>query len=180
MLTFERAPKSRTPKFSSSQPIGPNFPGKSGVCTPKRVTTELSNEARPSWPYDGRWIYFRSDRSGSQQIWKVPATEPFQPAVQVSRNGGFEAVESTDGKVLYYMKLGKGLWSIPVAVKKHRFYQTRRAAGGKQPTRAFYYVDEARRSSDNATPLVLFRLADRDREAPHASSRRFAEVDRDT
>jgi Tol biopolymer transport system component len=66
--------------------------------TPKRVTTELSNEARPSWSHDGRWIYFRSDRSGSQQIWKVPATEPFQPAVQVTRNGGFAAVESTDGR----------------------------------------------------------------------------------
>jgi serine/threonine protein kinase len=82
---------------------------------PKQVTKESSNDARPSFSQDGRWIYFRSDRSGSQQIWKVPAAEPFRPAVQVTRNGGFEAVETADGKLLYYSKLGKGLWSMPVA-----------------------------------------------------------------
>jgi WD40 repeat protein len=82
---------------------------------PKRLTTEPSNEARPSWSHDGRWIYFRSDRSGSQQIWKIPSSEPFQPAVQVTRNGGFEALESWDGKLLYYVKSVPGLWSLPLS-----------------------------------------------------------------
>jgi serine/threonine protein kinase len=83
--------------------------------SPKRLTPEPSNDARPSWSSDGRWIYFRSDRSGDQQIWKIPSTEPYKPAVQVTRNGGFEAFESIDGKLLYFLKQVRGLWSLPVA-----------------------------------------------------------------
>jgi serine/threonine protein kinase len=83
--------------------------------SPKRLTPEPSNDARPSWSRDGRWIYFRSDRSGDQQIWKIPSTEPYKPAMQVTRNGGFEAFESVDGKLLYFLKQGKGLWSLPVS-----------------------------------------------------------------
>jgi Tol biopolymer transport system component/predicted Ser/Thr protein kinase len=81
---------------------------------PRRLTTEPSEEGRPSWSQDGRWIYFRSDRSGSQQIWKMPAEGG--PAVQVTRAGGFEVFESPDGKLLYYTKGRRtlGLWSMPV------------------------------------------------------------------
>ena len=83
--------------------------------SPKRLTTEPSNDARPSWSRDGRWIYFRSDRSGANQIWKIPSTEPYKPAVQVTENGAYEAIESADDKLLYFIKAGKGLWSLPVA-----------------------------------------------------------------
>src|SRR5262249_13149584 len=81
---------------------------------PKRLTTEPSDDARPSWSQDGHWIYFRSDRSSSQQIWKIPAVAPYKPAVQVTRNGGFEGAESVDGKLLYFVKRDNGLWSVPV------------------------------------------------------------------
>jgi len=71
----------------------------------------------PNWSRDGRWIYFCSNRSGNQQIWKMPA-EGGQ-AVQITRNGGFESSEATDGKILYYSKLHSPsgstyLWKIPV------------------------------------------------------------------
>jgi dipeptidyl aminopeptidase/acylaminoacyl peptidase len=81
--------------------------------TARRLTTEPSNDARPSWSQDGRWIYFRSDRAGTTQIWRIPAVEPYQPATQMTRNGAFEAFESIDGKLLYFIKLGKGLWTMP-------------------------------------------------------------------
>ena len=87
---------------------------------PKKLTTEPSNDARPSWSQDGRWIYFRSDRSGTQQIWKIPAFEPYKPAEQVTKNGGFEAVESADGKLLYFIKVREGLWSMPVGGGEER------------------------------------------------------------
>jgi Tol biopolymer transport system component len=83
--------------------------------SPKRLTMEPSNDARPSWSRDGRWIYFRSDRSGAIQIWKIPSMEPYKPAVQVTRNGGYDAIESADGKLLYFTKGANGLWSLPVA-----------------------------------------------------------------
>jgi Tol biopolymer transport system component len=80
---------------------------------PRRLTFEPSIEAVPSWSRDGRWIYFVSNRSGGFQIWKMPSTGG--PAVQVTRHGGFAALESPDGKFLYYAK-GRtvpGLWRIP-------------------------------------------------------------------
>ena len=81
---------------------------------PRRLTTETSSEVRPSWSRDGRWIYFGSNRSGDWQIWKMPA-EGGQ-AVQVTRQGGREALEATDGRVLYYAKNRglPGLWRTPV------------------------------------------------------------------
>jgi serine/threonine protein kinase/WD40 repeat protein len=81
----------------------------------KRLTMEPSNDARPSWSRDGRWIYFRSDRSGAVQIWRIPSAEPYKPAVQVTQNGGYDAIESADGKLLFFTKAAKGLWSSPVA-----------------------------------------------------------------
>ncbi len=82
---------------------------------PTRFTSEPSDEVRPSWSKDGRWIYFRSDRSGINQIWKISVVGG--AIMQVTQNGGFEAVESSDGKLLYYIKLGDraGLWSMPIS-----------------------------------------------------------------
>lgn len=82
---------------------------------PRRLTTEPSEEIGPSWSRDGRWIYFGSSRSGSLQIWKAPAVGG--AAVQVTSHGGFEALESPDGKYLYYTKgrLVPGIWRIAVA-----------------------------------------------------------------
>ena len=82
---------------------------------PRRVTSDSAEEARPSFSQDGRWIYFRSDHSGAQQIWKVSADGGAAP-VQVTRSSGFEAFESPDGRLLYFTKgrTQPGLWSIPV------------------------------------------------------------------
>jgi len=55
---------------------------------------------------------FGSARSGSWQVWKMPA-DGGQP-VQVTTNGGHEAFESRDGKYVYYSKgEGAGIWRVP-------------------------------------------------------------------
>jgi eukaryotic-like serine/threonine-protein kinase len=81
---------------------------------PRRLTTEKSQEWRPSYSRNGSWIYFGSDRSRSPQIWKMPSGGG--AAIQVTRNGGYEALESLDGKTLYYTKSRsrQGLWSAPL------------------------------------------------------------------
>jgi hypothetical protein len=68
----------------------------------------------PSWSSDGEWIYFASDRTGSLDVWKVPARGG--QAVQVTKQGGFAAFESPDGRSLYYAKglNVAGLWKVPV------------------------------------------------------------------
>ena len=81
---------------------------------PHRLTTDPSDNVVPSWSKDGRWIYFTSNRTGGWQVWKV-ASEGGQ-ATQVTREGGFAAVESPDGKFLYYAKDrdGQVVWRMPV------------------------------------------------------------------
>src|SRR5262245_27949461 len=81
--------------------------GLRGASRPK-----ASNDARPSWSRDGRWIYFRSDRGGSRQIWKVPSAGG--SAVQLTNEGGVEAFESPDGSLVYYVKSSERpeLWSV--------------------------------------------------------------------
>jgi eukaryotic-like serine/threonine-protein kinase len=81
---------------------------------PRRLTTDPAGEVPSSWSRDGRWIYFGSNRGGDYQIWKMP-TQGGKP-VQVTRKGGFIALESPDGKVLYYAKSDgpTSLWKVPV------------------------------------------------------------------
>jgi len=74
------------------------------VVAPDGGTPRLLGEdaSRPSWSRDGRWVYFTSGRSGRVEVWKMPAAGG--PATQVTRNGGAAALESADGKYLYYDK----------------------------------------------------------------------------
>lgn len=87
--------------------------------TPRRLTHQFRN-ILPSWSRDGAWIYFCSRRTGEDQLWKVPAAGG--EAVQITKRGGFDAVESPDGKTIYYSKgsLVNGLWTVPSAGGEER------------------------------------------------------------
>ena len=79
---------------------------------PRRLTELPSHDVMPSWSADGRWIYFCSDKSGDLNIWKIPSDGG--EVVQITRQGGFEAFESPDGKSVFYSK-GRGvagLWRV--------------------------------------------------------------------
>lgn len=79
---------------------------------PRRLTTEPSQDAMPSFSHDGKWIYFGSARSGRSEIWKMPTDGG--EARQVTQQGGYTAFESADGRFVYYCKRGKStLWRVP-------------------------------------------------------------------
>jgi dipeptidyl aminopeptidase/acylaminoacyl peptidase len=40
---------------------------------PQQLTTHLENDNSPQWSPDGAYIYFLSSRSGSSQVWRLPA-----------------------------------------------------------------------------------------------------------
>ncbi|HEV8130083.1 MAG TPA: winged helix-turn-helix domain-containing protein [Acidobacteriota bacterium] len=82
---------------------------------PRRLTEEASDDSRPAWSRDGKSIYFSSNKAGSLDIWKIPARGG--RAIQVTRSGGWRAVESFDSKYVYFMKRPgqAGIWRLPVS-----------------------------------------------------------------
>jgi hypothetical protein len=78
----------------------------------RELTPETSSDFRGVWSPDGHWIYFISNRDGTNQIWRIPSAGG--PAVQVTRGGAAYAVVSGDGRHLYWAKseLGAGVWRI--------------------------------------------------------------------
>jgi Tol biopolymer transport system component len=127
------------------------IPSSGGPAQP--LTHHPATDAIPSWSADGRTIYFCSDRTGRYEIWKMPAAggEP----VQVTRSGGFTAVESPDGQFLYYTETRSfgPLWRVRLSggtpeqispeVRGLFFAVTRR--GVYFPNRAIFFWDAERR-----------------------------------
>ena len=112
---------------------------------PKQLTSEASEEGRPSWSQDGQWIYFYSNRSGTQQIWKRSLAN--EQMAQVTFGGGHEAFESPDGKfVLYTRPDVAGLWAVPVGNSAEQRSETKLLERVQQSTWAvgehgIYFVD---------------------------------------
>ncbi len=80
---------------------------------PRQITSGKSGEGWPQWSRDGQWIYYTSEHSGRMEIYRIP----YGPgAVQrLTDNMGNVAVESTDGKTLFYTKFDRALYSRPLA-----------------------------------------------------------------
>jgi Tol biopolymer transport system component len=83
---------------------------------PRQLTEERTTSFGASWSRDGRWIYFASQRSGRFEVWKMPPQGG--ATVQVTRNGGTVALESRDGRTLYYAKGRDALWGKSAAGRR--------------------------------------------------------------
>jgi eukaryotic-like serine/threonine-protein kinase len=82
--------------------------------SPKRLTFDPTDDTGPSYSHDGRWLYFASERTGRDEIWKMPASRG--AAIQVTRTGGLSPQESEDGTRIYYLSApdARDILSIPV------------------------------------------------------------------
>lgn len=78
----------------------------------RRLTADDANSVVPNWSADSRSVYFARDKE--RQAWKVPVDGG--PAVMVSDGEMWQAVESADGRWIWYEQptTGKGLWRRPV------------------------------------------------------------------
>ena len=65
-----------------------------------QLTSDPASDLRPSWSRNGQSVYFSSSRTGRLQIWKVPSRGGKK--IQITRKGGVYAVESNDGKSIYF------------------------------------------------------------------------------
>jgi Tol biopolymer transport system component len=68
----------------------------------RQITHDPADEILPSWSHDGGWVYFASDRTGRNEVWRVSATGEGEQ--QETRQGGCAPVESPDGRTLYYLR----------------------------------------------------------------------------
>jgi serine/threonine protein kinase len=68
----------------------------------RRLTTHPSFEHFGSFSRDGKWIYFRSARTGRSEVWRVPASGGTEE--QMTTTGGASVWESWDGQTLYYSR----------------------------------------------------------------------------
>ena len=137
------SPDSRTIVFAGHHPGNSEIhavPAEGGAMT--QLTTDPSNERRPSLSRDGVWLYFASDRSGRMEIWKKPFAGG--NTVQVTRLGAFDCLESPDGKLLYFDKGPgvRGIWSMPAGGGEETQVTPRGRNGdwGVSPS-GLYFVD---------------------------------------
>ena len=75
----------------------------------------------PHWSRDASQIYLSSDRTGRMEIWRVPASGGVP--VQVTKEGGFAAMLSPDGKSIYYTRDNEAvsaLWRLDLASGAHK------------------------------------------------------------
>lgn len=81
---------------------------------PARLGGQVETGSIPKWSHDGKWIYFTNGRGGRFEIWKMESGGG--KALQVTRGGGYTAVESPDGKSLFYTNSpsGETLWKSGV------------------------------------------------------------------
>jgi Tol biopolymer transport system component/DNA-binding winged helix-turn-helix (wHTH) protein len=142
--------------------------------TPTQVTTSPAIDSLASWSRNGRFIYFGSHRDGQVQVWQVPSSgeEPGN-ARQVTRGGGFAAIEATDGHVYFTKRMSgtldprNALWRIPVeGGDEEVVVEGIRSSHGNWDLTAkgLYFVDEEP-SSSGTSWVVRFQGFDR----PHAT-----------
>lgn len=73
----------------------------------RRVTDHAADEFTPSFSRDSRFIYFVSNRTGSNEVWRVVIATGAED--QLTRNGATAPFESLDGRTLYYSHPGGAL-----------------------------------------------------------------------
>ncbi|HSQ51755.1 MAG TPA: hypothetical protein VLL94_10875, partial [Nitrospiraceae bacterium] len=124
----------------------------------RRLTQDAGDSAVPAWSRDGGEIYFFSNRSGRPQIWRAPVSGG--PAEQITRNGGYIAAESLDGKSLYFTATGEdGLWALSLAngqEEKQIISEPIAARAIAVTESGIYYLTEKRKeeAAGNWEPLV--------------------------
>ena len=104
---------------------------------PRRFPASRVGAADPRVSPDGRWIAYRTDYSGQNEVFVDRFPEPSGGGVQVSRQGGTTPVWSPNGRELFF-RTGNEFWSAPVTTAGV-FGEPRRLFAANLPANELYY-----------------------------------------
>jgi len=108
--------------------------------TPQRLT-KRQHGSLPSWSRDGQWIYFQSNRTGRNEVWRVPLSGGSE--MQVTYEGGSGPWESWDRTAVLYTR-GGALYSRPLAAGPEQRVLPSVVDSDFFPTKnGIYYVTQA-------------------------------------
>jgi len=121
----------------------------------RALITHSADDTVPSFSRDGKWIYFSSNRTGRNEVYRVPF-EGGEP-VQITENGGWVSFESMDGKSLFYAKVNLAC-NVPLFLRslsggpERQIIDSTCGRGFAVTDRGIYYVT---RAGDSATSIRL-------------------------
>ena len=72
----------------------------------RRLTSDPADDNHPTWSRDRRFVYFNSNRTGAQTLWRASATG--RSEVQVTQAVAGRVEESADGTLLYFQRIVLG------------------------------------------------------------------------
>lgn len=76
-----------------------------------QLTFGQANDIVPRWSADGKKVYFRSNRGGRWQLWRLDLSR--KTPEPITKDDGIAAQESADGKWIYFARGGEGgLWRV--------------------------------------------------------------------
>ena len=107
-------PRSVSPALRGSQHSSWSLEGESSA-VPLLASEfgERNGEVSPN----GRWLAYRSNESGTGEIYVRPFPNVDEGRWQISTDGGNQPLWSRDGRELFYRR-GSELWTVPVETKE--------------------------------------------------------------
>jgi eukaryotic-like serine/threonine-protein kinase len=124
---------------------------------PVQLVRDAADDIMPSFSRDGKWVYFTSDRSGRDEIYRVPASGG--EAVRVTDDGGIVGFESADGRSVYYTK-APGMACVALFVRplgggpERQVVDSVCGVGITVSERGIYYIDGS--SKERVWTVKLF------------------------
>ncbi len=72
------------------------------VGAPRQLSKGTGDEYLSSWSRDGRYVYFTATREGARDVWRIAVSGEAEE--RITHNGGESAIESVDGKALFFKR----------------------------------------------------------------------------